>query len=248
MKVVKVSDVSFVALFKKEGEAKVLSKICIINGDASYMFWSESRNHLVFENVGQQVSQTADFVKYKIFGGFKTLLRAIHRAVELCVSNPRLRDHDISVVSDSKVVVAWVNEDDFGNMDHVQTIYDIHGMSKSFGDMQVVFDYRIFNSFMDSLAKMGSMKSKLKGTNNTIEREFNLKVAEEYKGLGTLASGLRVFMEQLTSKNGSFDDYVQQINAILNQVTHFEDVISMFDQYVSLLESKMHSLYQHPPT
>ena len=90
----------------------------------------------------------------------------------------------------------------------------------------------------------------MQGTNNTMEllEKMNLKVAEEYKGFGDLASGLRVFVEQLKSKSGSFDDYVQQIDAIENQVTHFEAVISMLDQYVSLLESKMHSIYKHPPT
>ncbi|KAK0597363.1 hypothetical protein LWI29_024549 [Acer saccharum] len=78
--------------------------------------------------------------------------------------------------------------------------------------------------------------------------KMNLKVAEEYKGFGDLASGLRVFVDQLKSKSSSFDDYVQQIDAIENQVTHFEAIISMLDQYVFLLESKMHSLYQHTPT
>ncbi|KAK0584778.1 hypothetical protein LWI29_018487 [Acer saccharum] len=106
-------------------------------------------------------------------------------------------------------------------------------------------------SVNDLLTSVSSMvKSELEGTNNTMEllEKMNLKVAEEYKGFGDLASGLRVFVEQLKSKSGSFDDYVQQIDAIENQVTHFEAVISMLDQYVSLLESKMHSIYQHPPT
>ncbi|KAI9153020.1 hypothetical protein LWI28_004558 [Acer negundo] len=106
-------------------------------------------------------------------------------------------------------------------------------------------------SVNDLLTSVSSMvKSELEGTNNTMEllEKMNLKVAEEYKGFGDLASGLRVFVEQLKSKSGSFDDYVQQIDAIENQVTHFEAVISMLDQYVSLLESKMLSIYQHPPT
>ncbi|KAK3212303.1 hypothetical protein Dsin_017009 [Dipteronia sinensis] len=106
-------------------------------------------------------------------------------------------------------------------------------------------------SVNDLLTSVSSMvKAELEGTNNTMEllEKMNLKVAEEYKGFGDLASGLRVFVEQLKSKSGCFDDYVQQIDAIENQVTHFEAVISMLDQYVSLLESKMHSLYQHPPT
>ncbi|KAK2663202.1 hypothetical protein Ddye_001776 [Dipteronia dyeriana] len=104
------------------------------------------------------------------------------------------------------------------------------------------------NNLLTSVSSM--VKSELEGTNNTMEllEKMNLKVAEEYKGFGDLASGLRVFVEQLKSKSGSFDDYVQQIDAIENQVTNFEGVISMLDQYVSFLESKMHSLYQHPTT
>lgn len=76
---------------------------------------------------------------------------------------------------------------------------------------------------------------------------MNLRVAEEYKGFGDVASGLRVFVEQLKAKSGNFDEYVQQIDAIEQQVTEFEAVISMLDKYVSLLESKLQSAYQTPP-
>lgn len=75
---------------------------------------------------------------------------------------------------------------------------------------------------------------------------MNLRVGEEYKGFGDVASGLRVFMEQLKTKGRSFDEYVQQIDAIENQVTEFEAVISMLDKYVSLLESKVKSVYHSP--
>lgn len=77
---------------------------------------------------------------------------------------------------------------------------------------------------------------------------MNLRVAEEYKGFGDVASGLRVYVEQLKSKSGNFDEYVQQIEVIEQQVTEFEAVISMLDRYVSTLESKVQSVYQfHPP-
>lgn len=78
---------------------------------------------------------------------------------------------------------------------------------------------------------------------------MNLKVADEYKGFGDVASGLRVFVEQLKLKSRSFDEYVQQIDAIEQQVTQLEAVISMLDEYVCLLEAKMQSVYQyqHPP-
>lgn len=76
---------------------------------------------------------------------------------------------------------------------------------------------------------------------------MNLRVAGEYKGFGDVASGLRVFVEQLKSKSGNFDEYVQKIDVIEKQVTEFEAVISMLDTYVSMLESKVQSVYQVPP-
>lgn len=77
--------------------------------------------------------------------------------------------------------------------------------------------------------------------------KMNERVGEEYKGMGDVASGLRVFVEQLKSKGGNFDQYVQQIDAIEQQVTDFEAVVSMLDKHVSLLESKVLSVYQSPP-
>lgn len=103
------------------------------------------------------------------------------------------------------------------------------------------------NDLFTSVSAM--IKAELQGTNNLLElvEKMNLKVAEEYNGLGDVASGLRVFVEQLKSKSENFDEYVQQIDAIERQVTEFEAVISMLDKHVSLLESKVHSVYQTPP-
>ncbi|CBI16909.3 hypothetical protein AAG906_013286 [Vitis piasezkii] len=103
------------------------------------------------------------------------------------------------------------------------------------------------NDLFTSVSTM--VKGQLQGTNNLLEllEKMNLRVAEEYKGFGDVASGLRVFVEQLKAKSGNFDEYVQQIDAIEQQVTEFEAVISMLDKYVSLLESKLQSVYQTPP-
>ncbi|KAB2051486.1 hypothetical protein ERO13_A12G056700v2 [Gossypium hirsutum] len=103
------------------------------------------------------------------------------------------------------------------------------------------------NDLFTSLSSM--VKSELQGTNNVLEllEKMNLRVAQEYKGFGDVASGLSVFVEQLKNKSGNFDEYVQQIDAIEQQVTEFEAVISVLDRYVSLLESKVQSVYQHPP-
>ncbi|KAJ7971139.1 biogenesis of lysosome-related organelles complex 1 subunit 2-like [Quillaja saponaria] len=104
-------------------------------------------------------------------------------------------------------------------------------------------------SLNDLFASISAMvKSELQGTNNQLEllEKMNVRVAEEYKGFGDVASGLRVFVEQLKSKSGNFDGYIQQIDEIEQQVTEFEAVISVLDKYVSLLESKMQSVYRNP--
>ncbi|KAL1332975.1 hypothetical protein HN51_061745 [Arachis hypogaea] len=106
------------------------------------------------------------------------------------------------------------------------------------------------NDLFSSISTM--IKSELQGTNNQLEllEKMNVRVAEEYKGYGDLASGLRVFVEQLKCKSDSFNEYVEQIDAIEKQVTEFEVVVSMLDKYVCLLESRVQSVYQtrlHPP-
>ncbi|KAK3220319.1 hypothetical protein Dsin_014289 [Dipteronia sinensis] len=156
----------------------------------------ESRNKLVFEGVEQEVSQSADMVKYRTVWWFKHLGKGSKESVDallrnmkdLCVDNKKAKrskitdwippsvnnlkfnvdgsskgklgpsGREITVVSDSKVAINWLNKGEFGNVNHVKTIYDIRGMLSSAGDMQVAYDSRIYNSFTDSLAKMGSTR------------------------------------------------------------------------------------------
>lgn len=73
--------------------------------------------------------------------------------------------------------------------------------------------------------------------------KMNQRVAEEYNRFGDVASGLRVFVEQLSKKNRGFEDYVQQIDAIDQQVSEFEAVVSKLNEYVSMLEKKVVSVY-----
>ncbi|XP_026421432.1 biogenesis of lysosome-related organelles complex 1 subunit 2-like [Papaver somniferum] len=110
---------------------------------------------------------------------------------------------------------------------------------------------KLSESLNDLFTNVSTMiKGELQGTNNLLEllEKMNTRVAEEYKGLGDVASGLRVFVEQLKEKNGNFDEYVQQIEAMEQQLTEFEAVVSVLDKHVSLLESKVHSAYQQSPT
>ncbi|XP_010257886.1 PREDICTED: biogenesis of lysosome-related organelles complex 1 subunit 2 [Nelumbo nucifera] len=106
-------------------------------------------------------------------------------------------------------------------------------------------------SLNDLFANVSTMiKGELQGTNNLLEllEKMNLRVAEEYKGFGDVASGLRIFVEQLKGKSNNFDEYVQQIDSIEQQVTEFEAVISMLDKYVSMLESKVQAAYRISPS
>ncbi|KAF6140018.1 hypothetical protein GIB67_001759 [Kingdonia uniflora] len=95
-----------------------------------------------------------------------------------------------------------------------------------------------------------SIPYKGSGTSNLLEllEKMNLRVAEEYKGFGDLASGLRVYVEQLKVKHGNFHEHVQQIDAIELQVSELESVILMLDKYVSLLEAKVRASCQNSPT
>ena len=85
-----------------------------------------------------------------------TELLAIKKAIELISENQNLFGRDIAIVSDSKVAVSWVNKGDFGNVNQVKDIYDIREKLQDLNFVKVVFDSRIFNSFADSLAKMGA--------------------------------------------------------------------------------------------
>jgi biogenesis of lysosome-related organelles complex 1 subunit 2 len=88
------------------------------------------------------------------------------------------------------------------------------------------------------------------GTNNQLAliEKMNQRVAEEYNNYGDVASGLRVFVEQLNEKNQGFEEYTSQIDAIDHQVSEFEAVVSMLDKHVSLLEKKVRSAYHIAPT
>ncbi|KAJ3679094.1 hypothetical protein LUZ60_017105 [Juncus effusus] len=91
------------------------------------------------------------------------------------------------------------------------------------------------------------VKSELEGSNNQLVliEKMNQRVTEDYDGFGDMASGLRVFVEQLSNKNGGFEEYIEQIDTIDQQVSEFEAVVSMLDKYVSDLEKKVRAVYHH---
>ncbi|KAK3405500.1 hypothetical protein EUGRSUZ_K01979 [Eucalyptus grandis] len=81
-------------------------------------------------------------------------------------------------------------------------------------------------SLNDLFLNLSTMvKSELQGVNNQLElvEKMNQRVAEEcgVRRRGVEAGSVRV-VEQLKSKSGGFYEYVRQIEAIEEQVTHFE--------------------------
>ncbi|KAK3199188.1 hypothetical protein Dsin_022603 [Dipteronia sinensis] len=105
---------------------------------------SNDRVLCVFSNfLGNQDSNTAE-------------LLAIQRACEIIATNQSLVDCNISIVSDSKVAVSWVNDSGFGSIKHVNSIYDIQHTLLFMTNTKVVFNSRATNSFADMLAKRDS--------------------------------------------------------------------------------------------
>ncbi|KAK3200500.1 hypothetical protein Dsin_023915 [Dipteronia sinensis] len=83
-------------------------------------------------------------------------IMAIHQALTLCVSNPLVMEHKVTIVSDSKTVVSWTNSNNaFGSIDHLKIVYDIKDILFRFNNLEMIFNPRASNSFTDSLAKLG---------------------------------------------------------------------------------------------
>ncbi|KAK3198957.1 hypothetical protein Dsin_022372 [Dipteronia sinensis] len=83
-------------------------------------------------------------------------ITAIHTAIEICSSAPSHYGQVVSIVSDSKMAVSWINNEDFGSLEQVRMISFIRVQLKSLDGLKVVHTSRMFNSFVDNLAKMGS--------------------------------------------------------------------------------------------
>ncbi|KAK3226913.1 hypothetical protein Dsin_006775 [Dipteronia sinensis] len=81
---------------------------------------------------------------------------AIHKACDLCISNPLLRGRNIEIISDSKTAVSWIKNDGVGNLKHVKEIYDIRSNMDIFGGMVISHHSRASNFFADNLAEIGS--------------------------------------------------------------------------------------------
>ncbi|KAK3206994.1 hypothetical protein Dsin_021040 [Dipteronia sinensis] len=80
---------------------------------------------------------------------------AIHKAYSLCLSKASISGRSIQIVSDSLKAISWINNDDLGNLIHVNIIYDIRAMIFSLRNSSVIHTLRTANSYADSLAKRG---------------------------------------------------------------------------------------------
>ncbi|KAK3231067.1 hypothetical protein Dsin_002948 [Dipteronia sinensis] len=85
-----------------------------------------------------------------------TELLAIHKAVCLCHSKEFIKGRKVEIVSDSTVVVNWVNAGDFGSVKHIDCIYDIREKMASLGSLTVRHNARSTNTLADCLTKFGS--------------------------------------------------------------------------------------------
>ncbi|KAK3188956.1 hypothetical protein Dsin_028517 [Dipteronia sinensis] len=81
---------------------------------------------------------------------------AIHKAADIIAINPIFEGRKIIIASDSKVVVSWVNSYSFGSTNHVKLIYNIRKNLSKLGNMEVIYNARVTNSFADMIAKRGS--------------------------------------------------------------------------------------------
>ena len=72
-------------------------------------------------------------------------IAAIHKAVSICSSSQALRGQVISVVSDSTVAVSWINNKDYGSLEHFSLISFIRAQLNSLDGLEVVYDSRMFN-------------------------------------------------------------------------------------------------------
>ncbi|KAK3197913.1 hypothetical protein Dsin_021328 [Dipteronia sinensis] len=83
----------------------------------------------------------------------------VRKACEICALRRDLINWRVVVDSDSKVVVSWVNNEGFGSLKHVNTIYEIQGILRFLSNIEVIYNPRSSNSFADMLAKNGSSQS-----------------------------------------------------------------------------------------
>ncbi|KAK3229133.1 hypothetical protein Dsin_001014 [Dipteronia sinensis] len=122
--------------------------------------WQLLRNRvLVRESFGlREKAEIIRCLRTSVHESNMAEIKAIQKACALCVSNSSLIRRKIEVISDSKVAVSWVNNGGFGNINHIDTIYDIRSNLAILAATVVSFASRDSNHMADRLVKMGSSK------------------------------------------------------------------------------------------
>ncbi|KAK3197796.1 hypothetical protein Dsin_021211 [Dipteronia sinensis] len=83
-------------------------------------------------------------------------IMAIAKAIELCMTKPDVCKKDITLISDSREAVSWINRGGCGNSDHMHSVSDIRSNLIKMDQAHIIFKSRASNSVADSLAKRGS--------------------------------------------------------------------------------------------
>ncbi|KAK3221733.1 hypothetical protein Dsin_008758 [Dipteronia sinensis] len=108
---------------------------------------------------------------------------AIQRACNLINSKQTLADRNITIISDSKVTVSWVNGNGFGSLNLVNVVYDIRQTLHRLKCLSVIFMPRSSNSLADCLAKAGSGDSlRPRKADNPRKDIFARECAKEFWG------------------------------------------------------------------
>ncbi|KAK2658712.1 hypothetical protein Ddye_005245 [Dipteronia dyeriana] len=84
-----------------------------------------------------------------------TEIMSLAKACFLCLGKPELCGKIIEFVSDSMLIVSWINGRGIESIKHFQMIYDLHNQISSIDHARVVYCSRASNSFTDMLAKQG---------------------------------------------------------------------------------------------
>ncbi|KAK2646875.1 hypothetical protein Ddye_022070 [Dipteronia dyeriana] len=80
-------------------------------------------------------------------------VHGILKVCQLVTSNMSLVHHHISIISDSKSIVAWINGEDFSHLSVTHLVYDIKNFMQDMAGLHIFFKPRASNSLTDSLTK-----------------------------------------------------------------------------------------------
>ncbi|KAK2653867.1 hypothetical protein Ddye_013723 [Dipteronia dyeriana] len=96
------------------------------------------------------------YVEVRVADSILAAVLTIHRACALISSQMYLLDHNINILSDSKIAVSWTNDGGFDHLNLVNVLYDIKQFLSFMSLVSIKHTARSCNSLADVLAKAGS--------------------------------------------------------------------------------------------